>query len=197
MTATIPSQVVNARRAAGAILILSALTAVVMLAVLYSWWSTQPPSVAVTTGTQSNAPTVATPVPASPTIQQPVSAQVALQREVEADRRQVEALVGSWVPQLSSKTVGTRADDIIYGYDEIRSHFNGLKARYPQALLLLSGDYASFDKSDYWVVVIPTTYGDGTAANSWCDAEYIDRDNCFAKLLRHVGGSRGTTLLRR
>ena len=197
MTTAIPSHVVNARRTAGVILVLSAFTAVIIVVVLLSWWWTQPPSVAAITGIQSNVPTLATSVPAQPPIQQPASAQVVLQRQVNADRQQVEPLVGYWVPQLSSKTVGTRADGIIYGHDEILSHFNGLKARYPGALLLRSNDYTSFDKSDYWVVVIPAKYGDGTKANSWCDTEGIDRDDCFAKLLRRVGGSQGTTLLRK
>jgi hypothetical protein len=188
---------VNARRTAGLILILSALTVVIIVIVLISWWWTQPPSVAAIPGTSSNLPTLAPSVPAQPPLQQPVSAQVALQRQANADRQQVEALVGYWIPQLSSKTVGTRADGIIYGYDEILFHFNGLKARYPRALLLRSNDYTSFDLSDYWVVVVPAKYVDGMTVNSWCNTEGIDRDNCFAKLLRHVGGSQGTTLLRK
>jgi hypothetical protein len=195
VTTAIPSQVVNARRAAGVILILSALTAAITVVALIAWWWTQPPSVAAMPG--ATAPTITTPVSAPPTIQQPVSYQEALQRQVDADHQQVEALVGHWIPQLSSKTVGTRADGIVYSYAEILAHFNGLKARYPRALLLSSNDYTSFDLSNYWVVVIPITYDNGAAANSWCDTEGIDRDNCFAKLLRHAGGSQGTTLLRK
>jgi hypothetical protein len=196
MTTTIPQQVVNARRIAGVILVLSALATVIMLVILAAWWSTQPPSVAGATGSPSNTPTIAASVPAQPAIQPSVSPQVALEHEADGDRQQVEALVGSWVPQLSSKTVGLEADGITYGYSEILDHFNWLKARYPQALLLRSDGYASFEMSGYWIIVMPVTYTSGAEANSWCDYEGIDPDNCFAKLLRHTGEASGTTLFR-
>lgn len=50
MTTTIPRQVVNARRAAGAILLVATLGTVIMLVLLVASWSTRPPTVA-TTGT--------------------------------------------------------------------------------------------------------------------------------------------------
>jgi hypothetical protein len=141
MTITIPRQVVTARRTAGVILVLSTFGTVIMLVILVAWWVTQPPSVAVTTGTSSNTPAVSASVPSQPAIQSPVSAQVALQQQVDVDRQQVEALVGYWVPQLSSKTVGLKADGITYGYNEILDHFSRLKAQYPRALLLRSDDF--------------------------------------------------------
>lgn len=197
MTTTIPRQVVNARRIAGVILVLSALGTVIMLVLLAAWWATQPSSVAGTTGTLSNTPTITAPGPQQPVSQQPVSAEVALQQQVEGDRPQVEALVDSWVPQLSAKAVGLEADGIIYGYGEILDNFNSLKARYPQALLLRSDDYVNYELNGYWITVMPITYSSGVAANSWCDDQGIDPDNCYAKLLRLTGGPDGTTLLRK
>ncbi|HWN29682.1 MAG TPA: hypothetical protein VNP37_22140, partial [Actinomycetospora sp.] len=63
---------------------------------------------------------------------------------VAADRAQVETLVGSWVPQLSSKRVGTVADGITYDSAAILGHYNGLSARYRPVLLLDSGGWPVF-----------------------------------------------------
>ncbi|MCA1702028.1 MAG: hypothetical protein LC808_01645 [Actinobacteria bacterium] len=196
MTTTAPQQVVNARRIAGVILVVATLGTVIMLVILFAQWSTQPPTV-VAAGTPPTTPAVLTSVPTQPSIAPPVSPDVALQQQVDNDRQQVEALVGYWVPQLSSKTVGLPADGIIYGYGEILDHFHSVQARYPQALLLSSDDYTSFKMNNYWVIVIPTPYSSGADANSWCDTQGIDSDNCFAKLLTHSGSYEGTTVSRK
>ena len=192
MTTTVPRQVVSARRVAGAILIVAALGTVVMFVILFASLSTRPTTV-VAARTTSNP---ALP-PTTPPIAPPVSPDVALQQQVDADRPQVETLVGEWVPQLSSKTVGLVADGIVYDHYEILTHFHSLQARYPQALLLRSDDFASFEMKGYWVVVVALPYPDGATANHWCDTENIDPDNCFAKQLMHTGGHAGTTLSRK
>ncbi|MDQ3274270.1 MAG: hypothetical protein M3Q39_04365 [Actinomycetota bacterium] len=197
MTTTIPRQVVNARRIAGVLLVLSALGTVIVLVVLAAWWATQSPSVTGVAGTPSNTPTTTVPRPQQSVPPQPVSAEVALQQQVEGDRPQVDALVDSWVPQLSAKAVGLEADGIVYGYGEILHHFNSLRARYPQALLLRSDDYVNYALKGYWVTVMPIEFSSGESANSWCDGEGIDPDNCYAKLLLHTGGPDGTTLPRK
>lgn len=56
---TIPRSVVNARRTAGVILVLSALGTIIVLVMLAARWSTPPPSVSGAMGTPSNTPTVA------------------------------------------------------------------------------------------------------------------------------------------
>lgn len=196
MTTTAPRQVVRGRRTAGVILVIATLGTVIMLVILFAQWWTQPPTV-VAIGTQSTTPAVLASAPAQPSFAPPVSPDVALQQQADNDRQNVDALVGYWVPQLSSKTIGLTADGITYGYQEILDYFRSTQARYPQALLLRSDDYTSFKMSDYWVIVIPTPYSSGAEANSWCDTEDIDADNCFAKLLTHSGSYEGTTLLRK
>jgi hypothetical protein len=56
---TIPRSVVNARRTAGGILVLSALGTVIVLIMLAARWSTQPPFVSGAMGTLSSTPAVA------------------------------------------------------------------------------------------------------------------------------------------
>lgn len=197
---TIPRAVVRARRTTGVILVLSALATVIMLVTMAAQCSTQSAAAGGAPGRSSNASVPTASVSQQPPArysQQPSSPQVALQQQVDADRPRVEALVGSWVPQLSSKTVGPAADGTAYDYGDILDHVNRLKVRYPRSLLLRSDDYTSFKVKDYWVIVMPIAYSNGAEANSWCDSEGIDPDNCFAKLLLHTGGPDGATMLRK
>lgn len=120
-----------------------------------------------------------------------------LRAQAAADYPQVEALTGQWVPQLSSKAVGTQDNGITYDNAAILAHYRQLKIQQPTALLLSSGDYSTFKNAGYWVIVVPVGYSSGPAANSWCDAAGIDADNCFAKLLSHTAGPQGATLNRR
>jgi hypothetical protein len=120
-----------------------------------------------------------------------------LRAQAAADSPQVEALAGQWVPQLSSKAVGTQDNGITYDNAAILAHYRQLKILQPSALLLSSADYSTFKNAGYWVIVLPLGYSSGPAANSWCDAAGIDADNCFAKLLSHTAGPQGATLNRR
>jgi hypothetical protein len=116
--------------------------------------------------------------------------------QVDTDRAAVEGLTGYWVPQLSSKRVGTVADGITYDADAILGHYRGLAAQYPGAKLLYSGDWPVFNGADYWVVVVAQPFSTPAAANAWCSSHGLSRDDCFAKQLSHSGGPAGTTVQR-
>lgn len=121
------------------------------------------------------------------------AATASLEGLVEVDRATVEGVVGSWVPQLSAKRAGTKADGIVYDDASILSHYSSLAARYPSAALLWSGDWPVFNGSDYWVVIYPQSFATADAANRWCDAQGFAADDCLAKKLSHTGGPAGTT----
>jgi serine/threonine-protein kinase len=125
------------------------------------------------------------------------SAQQVLESQVANDRSQVEALTGYWVPQLSSKRFGLVANGTTYGYGGIWSDFTSLRARYPGAMLLWSGDYSSFRLTDFWVTIAPQSYGSGEAANDWCASAGIGKDDCYAKRISHTDGYAESTLLRK
>lgn len=116
--------------------------------------------------------------------------------QVDTDRAAVENLTGRWVPQLSSKRVGTVADGITYGSGDILGHYRSLAAAYPDAKLLYSGDWPVFNGADYWVVVVAQPFSTPAAANAWCSTHGFARDDCFAKELSHSGGPAGTTVQR-
>ncbi|MFI5587804.1 hypothetical protein ACIA5G_22325 [Amycolatopsis sp. NPDC051758] len=141
-----------------------------------------------------------TPAPATTPDLKPTdesSAQQLLETQVTNDRPLAEALTGSWVPQLSSKKLGLVADGTTYDHRAIWADFTNLRARYPDALLLWSGDYSSFRLTNFWVTVVPRSSSSGASANSWCDGEGIDKDGCYAKLITHTGGYADSTVLRK
>ncbi|WP_326943627.1 hypothetical protein OG439_27055 [Amycolatopsis sp. NBC_01307] len=124
------------------------------------------------------------------------AAQTTLQQQVATDRTSAEALADRWVPQLSSKNDGLVADGTTYDQRAIWADFTTTRQTYPSALLLWSGDYSSFTKGDFWITVVNTPFTTGAAANAWCAAENLDADHCFAKLVSHTHGPKGSTLPR-
>jgi hypothetical protein len=124
------------------------------------------------------------------------SSQTALRQQVDTDRAQAESLGDRWVPQLSSKNYGLVADGTTYDHRAIWADFTTTRQSYPSALLLWSGDYTSFTKGDFWVTVVGTSFGSGAEANAWCVSERLDADHCFAKLVSHSHGPKGSTLPR-
>jgi len=146
--------------------------------------------------TDSPSASTTLPVTSDPVPTDENSAQQSLQNEVATDRPQVEALAGRWVPQVSSKRPGLVVNGTTYDYLAIWSDFASLKARYPGALLLWSGDYSSFRSPDFWVTIVSQSYDSGESANSWCDSEGIDKDDCYAKLITHTVGYADSTVLR-
>lgn len=111
---------------------------------------------------------------------------------VAGDRTQVEQLVGSWVPQVSSKRVGLEADGIVYDDAAILRDHEAMRQQHG-ALLLWSGDYSTFKEGSFWVSVVPVPFSTPEAANQWCDGAVPDRNACFAKLLSHTAGHQGAT----
>lgn len=135
-----------------------------------------------------------TSTPAEPTT--PQGALAELRRLLREDRPAADALVDQWVPQLSAKRPGLVANGITYDYVEILRDFQSIQARYPDALLLFSGEYSSFKYGNFWITVVPLPQFNGESANAWCDSEGIGPDDCYAKMISHTVGYDGATLLR-
>jgi serine/threonine-protein kinase len=124
------------------------------------------------------------------------SAKAALDAELARDQNPAEQLVGHWLPQLSSKRPGLVADGITYDYPQIWANFVHLRAEHPDVLLIWSGNYVSYQLTDFYVTIDPMPYGDGQSANQWCDDNGFPPNDCYATFLSHNGGSNGTSLLR-
>ena len=98
-----------------------------------------------------------------------------------------------WVPQLGSKKLGTRDNGVTYNYKEILKDYYRLSQRYPGALLLWSGDWSTFDESDYWVTVANVTYPTAAGALGWCLGQGLADNDCYAKLISTTHGVDGST----
>lgn len=121
----------------------------------------------------------------------------ALQRQSSVDSATaVSRLSNVWSPQLSSKRPGLYADGVTYDNTAILNEYLSLKSKYPDALLLWSGDWPVFDSSNFWITMSGVPFSDPDAANDWCVQENFDRDHCFAKRLSKTGSSTGSTKLR-
>jgi hypothetical protein len=126
----------------------------------------------------------------------PISAGEQLATQVRRDQPTVESVVGQWVPQIASKRVGTVANGVTYDAEAIWRDVLAAKTRYPQAALLRSDDYASFQRGGFWVTIVATPFPSAAEANDWCTANGLGRDDCFAKRLSHSDGPQGNTVPR-
>ena len=144
--------------------------------------------------TSSSSPTTTrsrSTIPSTPTaVTSSGYASEALDTIVATDAPALEAVVGDWVPQLSSKIAGPSADDAAL------SDHEALRNRYGSARLLLSDDWPVFRAPGYWVTVVAQPFATAEAANAWCDLQGIGSDDCFAKRLSHTGGPDGATVHR-
>lgn len=119
-----------------------------------------------------------------------------LQAQASADQPTVKAVVGYWVPQLSSKQVGTVDAGVVYDDAAILRDVLAYKSTYPQAAVLRSEDYTSFSLGGFWVTIVATPFATAAQANAWCDAQSLGSNDCFAKRLSHTDGPQGNTVHR-
>lgn len=153
------------------------------------------PTVIQTVPAPSSSPTSAPP---SPTQMRPDPEAVSLERlrAIAADDRAFVAyrLTDVWVPQLSSKRPGVVDDGVEWDNALTLQEHLALRERY-NAKLLWSGDWSTFDASNFWVTVAPVTFTTADGALAWCTYEGFDRNHCFAKLVSTTHPVRGSTKL--
>jgi hypothetical protein len=119
-----------------------------------------------------------------------------LQQQVDADRGVAEGLVGSWVPQLSSKQLGLTVHGVTFGYPEIFADFQSLHSRFPRSVLIRSDDYSTYGRPGYWVTIMAESYASPDAANAWCENNGIPAEDCFAHRMSHTDGPAGSSKTR-
>ena len=190
-TAT-PNQVAAARAALGTTLLTTAVpTTAVRTAqpkptaakpsVVKTVTSTVPPPVVVTITRTTAAPyPVPVPVPV------PDGTASYLRSEVYADSFTAESVTGLWIPQVSSKSQGSQDSEMLADFTELSS-------RFPDTILVTSGDFSSFTHGGYWVALVARAFPSGEAANAWCDLQQFGADDCFAKRLSHSEGPEGNS----
>lgn len=105
-----------------------------------------------------------------------------------------EAYLGYWLPQVSSKRIGSD------GYDAaaiVQDYRDSVESRPDTRFLLVgSDDFASFTGSGYWVTLAARPFSTAAEANAWCDAEDYPVQNCYAKRLSQTEGPVGNSVPR-
>ncbi|MBV9721111.1 MAG: protein kinase [Mycobacterium sp.] len=155
--------------------------------------------------TRSSAPaatptteTVSAPSPASPpsTNTPPLDPTQQLQAIKNQDAPAINQVVGQWIPQLSSKHATEpwtydSEDNLTYEPAQILAEHQQLSQQFG-AKLLWSGDWTTYDNSDYWVTVVPTTYPDSDSVLNWCRSVGRDPDHCSAQIVSTTLSPDGT-----
>jgi len=102
-----------------------------------------------------------------------------------------------WLPEVSSKRPGLVAEGITWANAEILRDHLALRQRFPRARLVRSSDWTTFGSPNWWVTIVALPMTTPQQANGWCDAQGLDADHCFAKMISSVLGPDGTTVYRK
>jgi hypothetical protein len=79
----------------------------------------------------------------------------------------------------------------------IMNEHQQLRATYPGARLLWSGDWSTFSDSDFWITVAGVSFPTADGALAWCTTNGIDSDHCYAKLISTTHAVEGSTAYNR
>lgn len=142
----------------------------------------------VSSGTASTRTASAPTSPAA----RPDSPALALEQIHRQDAPDAEALAEAWVAQLATQPVVPSARDA--ALSAILAGHRAVQRRYPNALLLWSGDW-NYDGSS-WITVLGRRFATAEEANTWCDTQPLEPRQCFAKRLSHTGSANGSVKYR-
>jgi serine/threonine kinase PknH len=139
-------------------------------------------------------PPIPAPVP-SPTYVDPEAASYAQLRAIaDSDRPFVSAqLADHWVPQLSSKRPGIVDKGIVWDNVATLNEHLLLRETFPGVRLLWSGDWSTFDASNFWVTVAGVTFATADGALAWCTNQALGPNDCYAKLVSATHPVAGST----
>ncbi|OBB76198.1 serine/threonine-protein kinase [Mycolicibacterium monacense] len=150
------------------------------------------PSPSTVTKTVSPEPAPPPPPPVTPDAERRSLSQ--LQAYARNDRAYVSLyLADQWLPQLSAKRVGLEAEGTVWDNEQILEEHLAIRDEYPDARLLWSGDWKTFDGRNFWITIVGLTSPDYTDVLAWCSDQGFDRDHCIAKIVSNSRGPSGTT----
>jgi len=136
---------------------------------------------AQTDGYTTTRPYPTTTRPTTPTAVDPLQALAEI-TATDFPRLKAQA-TGSWIAQISSKSIGLVADGKTYGPADILADHQRLRVKYPDAGLLYTDEWPSFTSPGYWVTVAGPLHPTAQAANTWCDQKGFPVTECFARLM--------------
>lgn len=167
-------------KAAGVII---ALVLVLALVAFFGIRWLAPSSGTVPVDVGSGEPSTPSPSPTEDLVQPSQTPEEKLDSYTEKGTAKAADLEGQWVTQVSAKNVGLEADGKTWTAPDILNEYEANKVKYPGAILIHSGDWASYKDGSYWVTIIGTGYSDPEPALDQCRSWGLDRDHCLAKRL--------------
>lgn len=103
-------------------------------------------------------------------------------------------LADAWVPQLSAKRPGVVDQGVVWTNSLALQEHLRFRQQY-NAKLLWSGEWSTFDGTNFWITVVPLTFNEASGALAWCRGQGFDRDHCIAKVISTSRPSAGSTAL--
>jgi hypothetical protein len=158
---------------------------------------TDPPATAAPITAAAPPPTT----PSTPVTEPPDPNLVALESlndQVTADTPVVSGLLENWLPQVSAKQFGTEWEGVTYGYPEIWSEHQLLRADYN--VILVEGNRYNFENGGaqmvgWYITLLAEPFATAEGALNWCRFAGFDRENCAAKFLSAVAGAEHSLVL--
>lgn len=160
--------------------------AIIMVLALVAFFGIRwlaPSSGTVPVDVGSSEPASPSPSPSDDLVQPTKSPEQQLDAYTEQGTEKAADLEGQWVTQVSAKNVGLKADGKTWSAQDILNEYEANKVKYPGAILIHSGDWASYKDGSYWVTVVDTGYSDPEQALDQCRSWGLDRNHCLAKRL--------------
>ena len=107
-----------------------------------------------------------------------------LQTLVSQDRPTADSLVGKWVPQLSAKRVGLKADGIVYSAVEILADHTGLRTTH--GAILVDGGAFDFRTGGrpmvgWFLTIVSTGFDTKAQAQASCRDRGLQHSQCLAR----------------
>ncbi|UVI35907.1 protein kinase [Brevibacterium spongiae] len=170
--------------------VIVALSLVLALVAFFGIRWLAPSSGTVPVDVGSEEPSAPSPSPTDDLVQPSQSPEEKLDSYTETGTEKAADLEGQWVTQVSAKNVGLEADGKTWSAQDILNEYEANKVKYPGAILIHSGDWASYKNGSYWVTIVDTGYSDPEPALDKCRSWGLDRDHCLAKRLVKDGSSK-------
>lgn len=105
----------------------------------------------------------------------------------------VDSVEGYWVPQLGAMRIGSGSSTDEWTEEDVLVAFEGYRARYPDAAMLWSGDWAVYTEPYWYVVIVASPAADPDTVLRWCRDEGFDANSCLAKKLSRDGSPQSAT----
>ena len=116
-----------------------------------------------------------------------------LDRLVSESSAVLEQVEGRWVPQLAAMRIGDGSGPGELTEAEIRDRIDGYRSRFPDVVVLWSGQWSVYAEPYWYVVIVPRPASDPGSVLRWCGENGFGQGDCLAKLLLRNGTPEAAT----